>query len=241
MDKKERLANMARASIVEADEDRAVEVIDLALAEGLNVLELLTDGFAAGNREIGELFENGRITLPELLFSSEVMEKAMQRVESLVGSRAEMIKGKVLIATVDGDVHDIGKGIVISTMRSYGIEVIDLGREVPVDVIIEKAKEYQVDIIGTSALLTSTLREQKKLEDALRKMGIREQFKTMVGGAPCTLRWARRIGADFYTEHAVEAAMTVLELLSQNDREHSAAVKKGKPPSSKKTNKNTKR
>jgi len=119
----------------------------------------------------------------------------------------------VLLATVDGDVHDIGKGMVASTMKSYGIDVIDIGREVPVDTIIEKAKEFNVDIIGTSALLTSTLKEQRKLEEKLRELGIRDRFKTMVGGAPCTLRWATRIGADLYTEDAIDAAKKALELL----------------------------
>ncbi|HVI41824.1 MAG TPA: cobalamin-dependent protein, partial [Anaerovoracaceae bacterium] len=114
-----------------------------------------------------------------------------------------------------GDVHEIGKGMVVSTMKSYGIDVIDIGREVPVETIIEKAEEYQVDIIATSALLTSTLKEQRKLEETLRKMGIRDKYKTMVGGAPCTLRWAKRIGADVYSEDAVEAAKKALLLLKK--------------------------
>lgn len=205
----------ARQTILDADEDKALDIINTALAENINILELVQDGFAMGNREIGDLFESGKLSLPELIFSTEVMKKVLEVVESLPGTSKESVKGKVLLATVDGDVHDIGKGMVASTMKSYGIDVIDIGREVPVDTIIEKAKEYEVDIIGTSALLTSTLKEQKKLEERLRELGIRDQFKTMVGGAPCTLRWANRIGADAYSEDAVEAAKKALELLKK--------------------------
>ena len=205
----------ARQTILDADEDKALDIINTALAENINILELVQDGFAMGNREIGDLFESGKLSLPELIFSTEVMKKVLEVVESLPGTSKESVKGKVLLATVDGDVHDIGKGMVASTMKSYGIDVIDIGREVPVDTIIEKAKEYEVDIIGTSALLTSTLKEQKKLEERLRELGIRDQFKTMVGGAPCTLHWANRIGADAYSEDAVEAAKKALELLKK--------------------------
>ncbi len=210
---KSELIKEARQTILDADEDRALQIIDTALAEEIDILELLQEGFAAGNREVGDLFESGKLSLPELIFSTEVMKKVLEVVESLPGASKESVKGRVLLATVDGDVHDIGKGMVASTMKSYGIDVIDIGREVPVDTIIEKAKEFKVDIIGTSALLTSTLKEQKKLEERLRELGIRDQFKTMVGGAPCTLRWANRIGADAYSEDAVEAAKKALELL----------------------------
>lgn len=214
MDKPE-LFREARQTILDADEEKALQIIDTALAEEIDILELVQEGFAAGNREVGELFESGKLSLPELIFSTEVMKKVLEVVESLPGASRENIKGRVLLATVDGDVHDIGKGMVASTMKSYGIEVIDIGREVPVDTIIEKAKEFNVDIIGTSALLTSTLKEQKKLEERLRELGIRNQFKTMVGGAPCTLRWANRIGADAYSEDAIEAAKKALELLKK--------------------------
>lgn len=207
------LISEARQTILDADEEKALQIIEHALTEEMDILELVQEGFAEGNRELGDLFENGKLSLPELIFSTEVMKRVLEVVESLPGSNKEKVKGKVLLATVDGDVHDIGKGMVASTMKSYGIDVIDIGREVPVDTIIEKAKEFNVDIIGTSALLTSTLKEQKKLEEKLRELGIRDRFKTMVGGAPCTLRWATRIGADIYTEDAIDAAKKALEFL----------------------------
>lgn len=214
MDKDE-LIKIAHKTIVDADEEKAMKVIKESLASGIDIMEILKDGFAEGNREIGDLFESGKLSLPELIFSTEIMKNVLDVVETHTNIDQVKVKGKVLIATVDGDVHEIGKGMVVSTMKSYGIDVIDIGREVPVETIIEKAQELQVDIIATSSLLTSTLKEQRKLEETLRKMGIRDKFKTMVGGAPCTLRWAKRIGADLYTEDAVEAAKKALILLKK--------------------------
>ncbi len=214
MDKDE-LIKIAHNTIVDADEEKAMQVIEESLASGIDIMEILRDGFAEGNREIGDLFESGKLCLPELIFSTEIMKKVLDVVETHTNIDQVKVKGKVLIATVDGDVHEIGKGMVVSTMKSYGIDVIDIGREVPVETIIEKAQEFQVDIIATSSLLTSTLKEQRKLEETLRKMGIRDKYKTMVGGAPCTLRWAKRIGADLYTEDAVEAAKKALMLLKK--------------------------
>ncbi len=218
MDKDE-LIKIAHNTIVDADEEKAMQVIEEALASGMDIMEILRDGFAAGNREIGDLFEAGKLSLPELIFSTEIMKKVLDVVETHTNIDQIKVKGKVLIATVDGDVHEIGKGMVVSTMKSYGIDVIDIGREVPVETIIEKAEELKVDIIATSALLTSTLKEQRKLEETLKKMGIRGKYKTMVGGAPCTLRWAKRIGADVYTEDAVEAAKQALSILKKLERQ----------------------
>lgn len=210
---KEELMEAACNSIMDADEDKALEIIDIVLKEGFDLIEVLREGFGAGNKSVGDLFESGRICLPELIISTEVMKKVIEVVETHSSTNAGNIKGRLLIATVDGDVHEIGKGMVASALQSYGFEVIDLGREVAVETIIVKAEEYNVDIIATSALLTSTLKEQKKLEDALNKMGLRKKYKTMVGGAPCTLRWSKRIGADAYSEDAIEAVKKAFELL----------------------------
>ena len=214
MDKGE-LIRIAHNTIVEADEERAMQVIDEAIASGFDIMEILREGFAQGNKELGDRFENGKLSLPELIYSTEVMKKVISAAEAHANIDQVKVKGRVLIATVEGDVHDIGKGMVVSTMKSYGIEVIDIGREVPVETIIEKAEEYNADIIATSALLTSTMKEQKKLEDTLRKMGIRSKYITMVGGAPCSLRWAKRIVADVYTEDAVEAAKRAFAILKK--------------------------
>jgi len=204
----------AREAIVKSDAKKAVAVAKQALAEGIDPVEVLTNGFSIGIKTVGELFGRGEVFLPELILASQVMKEASSILEEALQGKDLKKKGKMLIATVEGDVHDIGKGIVVSLVKGQGIDVIDLGREVPVPIIIEKAVEYNVDIIGTSALLTTTIVEQKKLEEQLRKHGLRERFKTMVGGAPCTQRWADRIGADAYGEDAAEAVSKALALLN---------------------------
>ena len=130
-----------------------------------------------------------------------------------------MNRGTVVLATVAGDVHDIGKGIVASTLKSAGFEVIDLGCEVPVEKIVEEARRYNADIIGTSALLTSTMTEQKKLEKLLAESGLKSSFVTMVGGAPCTPRWAKKIGADGYSEDAIDAVKVAIALIEEKKKE----------------------
>lgn len=212
---KANIIKAAQDAILESDEERAMEIINEALALNLDLVEILKLGFCQGNRELCELFHRGEISLPELIFSTEIMRKVTDKIENSLEIKGINKNGKMVIATVEGDIHDIGKGIVVATLKAQGIEVIDLGREVPVHTIIEKAEEYQADIIATSAILTTTLMEQKKLEDTLRQFKLREKYKTMIGGAPCTQRWAEKIGADVYSEDAAEALEKALKLLGK--------------------------
>lgn len=214
MDKKE-LFEAAAKSIREADMVRAEEVARAALKEGIDPLEMITEGFTVGIVTVGDLFEKGELFLPELVQCSEVMKKASDILSASIQDEKKTKTGKVVIATVEGDVHDIGKGIVVSLIKAHGFEVIDLGRDVPVMKIIEKADQVDADIIGTSALLTTTMVGQKKLEEILRKEGLRDRFKTIVGGAPVTERWAKRIGANAYAENASDAVKKISELLKQ--------------------------
>ena len=211
---KEDVLKEAVDAILNSDQEKAVAVARQALSEGLDPVDVLSSGFSVGIREVGELFGRGEVFLPELILAAEAMKEASAVLEEGINGSSIQKKGKLLIATVEGDVHDIGKGIVISLLKTQGIEVCDLGRDVPVDAIIEKAVELDVDIIGTSALLTTTLPEQKKLEEELRSRGLRDRFKTMIGGAPATQRWADRIGADAYGEDAAEAVNKALALLA---------------------------
>jgi trimethylamine corrinoid protein len=207
---KEQLFRIAYDSILECNEDKALQVIRDAQANNLNLIELLSMGFSAGIRELGDLFGRGEIFLPELIYSTEVMKIATAAIEANIGVSDIPKKGKMVIGTVAGDVHDIGKGIVCSLVKSNGIEVIDLGREVPALTFVEKAEEYAADFIGSSALLTTTMTEQKKIEDILRKEGLRNKYKTLVGGAPVTKRWAEKIGADAYCEDASDTVHMIL-------------------------------
>jgi trimethylamine corrinoid protein len=145
------------------------------------------------------------------------MKLATAEIESKLDPGAMSKKGVMVIGTVEGDVHDIGKGIVASLVKTNGIEVIDLGREVPAQVFVDKAKEYNADIIGSSALLTTTMTVQKEIEELLKKEGMRDKVKTMIGGAPVTQRWADRIGADYYCEDAAESVKYALEYLGSKN------------------------
>ena len=205
----------ARQAIIDIDEDRAVEVAKRALEEGVDPVQVLTDGFSVGIREIGELFSRGEVFMPEMILSAEAMKAAVAVLEEAIEGDESRKVGKMIFATVEGDVHDIGKGIAIALIQTQGVEVIDLGRDVPVDKIIEAAEEQGAMVIGTSALLTTTMPNQEKLEQELRKRGLREKYKTIIGGAPCTQRWADKIGADAYAEDAAEGVTKVLELLRQ--------------------------
>lgn len=214
---RDELMKKAFDAIVEADEDMAVEVMDEGAAEGVTTVELLQEGFSKGMNELGDQFGRGEIFLPELIFATEVMKVVTDRVDEELaaqgGDAAE--KGKVVIGTVEGDVHDIGKGICVSMLKSCGLEVYDVGREVPVDTFIEKAEEVGADIIGTSALLTTTMTVQKDLEETLKERGLRDKYKTMVGGSPVTQRWAEKIGATAYSEDASECCTVALKLIDE--------------------------
>lgn len=212
---REDLMKQAFEAIVEADEDMATEVLDNGAAEGVTAVELLQEGFSKGMNELGDRFGRGEIFLPELIFATEVMKIVTDRVdEELAASGEDSVeKGKMVMATVEGDVHDIGKGICVSMLKSCGLEVYDLGREVPADTMIEKAEEVGADIIGSSALLTTTMVVQQEIEEKLEAKGLKGKIKTMVGGSPVTQRWAEKIGATAYSEDASECCQVALELI----------------------------
>ena len=168
---REELMQKAFEAIVEADEDMAVEVLDAGAAEGITAVDLLQEGFSKGMNELGDQFSRGEIFLPELIFATEVMKVVTDRVDEELAAKGDAgtEKGKIVIGTVEGDVHDIGKGICVSMLKASGFEVYDLGREVPADTFIEKAEEVGADIIGTSALLTTTMTVQQELENKLNE------------------------------------------------------------------------
>lgn len=207
---KEALFKDAFDSILDCDEDKAMDVLKAAEAEGIDLVELLTQGFSAGIKHLGDLFGRGEVFLPELIFSAEVMKKVTAEIENKMDASQVSNKGVLVIGTVEGDVHDIGKGIVASLVKTNGFEVHDLGREVPAEVFIEKVKEYNADFLGSSALLTTTMTEQKKIEELVEKAGLKGKVKTLVGGAPVTKRWAEKIGADMYCEDANDTVNALL-------------------------------
>lgn len=212
---KDAILEMAKQSIIEADEDMAMEALENAEAEGVDLVELLSQGYSAGMKELGDLFGMGEIFLPELIFATEVMKAASAEIEGKMDMSDVKAAGTLVIGTVEGDVHDIGKGIVASLVKTNGIEVIDLGREVPAQNFVDAAIEHNAEFVGSSALLTTTMTVQKDIEDALAEAGIRDKVKTMVGGAPVTNRWAEKIGADAYCEDASDTVNFILDWIEK--------------------------
>lgn len=201
-------------AILNGDADKAAEIAKKGLDKGTDPLELMDKGFILGINKVGDLFETGRLFLPALIYSATAMEKATQILNAAIPEDQALVSGKVLVATVEGDVHDIGKTIVVSLFKANGFEVMDLGRDVPIDKIINEAEKFGANIIGTSTLLTTTMVVQKELEQELKKSNLREKYKTIVGGAPVTQRWADRIGANAYAQNASDGVKKVKELLS---------------------------
>ena len=191
----------------------ATEIAKKGLSEGIDPLELLNQGFIPGINKVGDLFDVGTLFIPELILSANAMQNAANIINAAIPENDRQVQGRFLIGTVEGDVHDIGKTIVVSLLKASGFEVKDLGRDVSTDRFIEEADDFKADIIGSSSLLTTTMPAQKTLENELKKAGLKERYKTMVGGAPVTQRWANRIGADAFAESASVCVRLAKELL----------------------------
>ena len=200
-------------AIVDGDLDKATELAKRGLEEGIDPLALMTNGFIPGINEVGEQFGSGKLFIPGLVKSADAMEKATAIINNAIPQEQETVSGKIVIGTVEGDMHDIGKTIVVSLLRANGFEVLDLGRDVSPERFIEEAEKFNADIIGSSTLLTTTMPVQKELEEALKKAGLKDKYKTIVGGAPVTRRWAKRIGADAFAQDAGDGVNKVKQLM----------------------------
>lgn len=205
----------AAKAIIDGNADNAADLAKRGLDEGIDPLTLLDQGFVPGINEVGDLFSKGKLFIPRLIKSAAAMEKATQIINAAIPQGEELAQGKVVLGTVQGDVHDIGKTIVVALFKANGFDVLDLGRDVPNDRIIEEAEKFGANIIGTSTLLTTTMVLQKELEEQLKNAGLREKYKTIIGGAPVTQRWADRIGADAYAHDASDGVKKVKELIKK--------------------------
>ncbi|MCL2863269.1 MAG: B12-binding domain-containing protein [Methanimicrococcus sp.] len=210
MASKDEVMAMAKEAILEFETEMAEEAAQEGLKAGVNPVEII-EVFAAAMGEIGADFEKGKLFLPHVLAASEamnagiaVLKPEMERTKAKTTS-----KGVVVIGTIEGDIHSIGKDIVASMLGIAGYDVVDLGRDVPITTFVEKVKELKPLIVGSSALMTTTMVNQIQIEEQLKEAGVRGSVKTMVGGAPCTQDWADKIGADIYGESATDAVSKV--------------------------------
>jgi corrinoid protein of di/trimethylamine methyltransferase len=211
---KEQFKDMAQ-SVIDGEVEDAERLARQAIAQGVDPLDAINQGFVVGVNHVGEGYAAGEMFLPDLVLAGEAMKAAVAVLEPEMkrrGTRRQML-GTVVMGTVEGDIHDIGKTLVATMLSATGFQVYDLGVDVPVETFLEKAREVNADVVGLSALLTTTMVKQKTVIEALEEAGLRRQVKVMVGGAPVTRSWAEEIGADGYSEDAIGAVAVAKELV----------------------------
>jgi len=196
---------MMANTVIEGNIEGVVELVQKAVDEGMNPLEVINKGLMAGMNVVGERFKAGDMFVPEVLMSAKAMGEGMQIVKPLIVGGEMPSQGKVLLGTVKGDLHDIGKKLVGMIMESGGLEVVDLGIDVKPEKFSEAVKKNEPDVLGMSALLTTTMLSMKDTIEVLQEEGIREKVKIIVGGAPVTSDFAEEIGADGWAPDAVNA------------------------------------
>jgi trimethylamine corrinoid protein len=203
-------------SIIEGDSKFSMELAQQAVAQGIDPLEAISQGFVVGVNQVGEAFAKGDAFLPELVMAGEAMKAAVAVLEPELARRGteRKILGKVILCTVEGDIHEIGKTLVGTMLSSAGFKVFDLGVDVPVMKLVEKTREVDADIVAMSALLTTTMVHQKDVIEALEDIGMRSKVKVLVGGAPVTKEWVKQIGADGYSEDAIGAISVAKQVLN---------------------------
>ncbi len=213
----EALYGQLRDAIIEYDADKAKEIAKKGIGAGIDPVEMINQGIRQALELMGERFSSGNIFLPELMLAAQAADGAVGILEPEIlkrgGTREQL--GKVLIATVEGDIHDIGKNIVSLVMKAAGFEVFDIGIDRKNKDILEAAKKHGVDVIGLSALLTTTIPRMKEVIELLQESGLRDRFKVIVGGAPVTKEFADMIGADGYGADAPRATEVTRRLLAK--------------------------
>lgn len=201
-------------AVVEGEKQPAIDLANQALEQGLDPLSCINEGLVEGIQKVGVLFNDGEYYLPQLIMGAEAMKAALAVLEpELVGDQKRDVVGRVVVGTVEGDMHEIGKTLVGTMLAANGFKVTDIGVNNSAEEFIAAIREADADIVGASALLTTTMVNQKKLIEELEQAGLREKVKVMVGGAPVTERYADDIGADGYAEDAISAVDMAFRLI----------------------------
>ncbi len=212
MSSQEILNNMVEA-VLGMEEEKLEELVKKALSEGISADTILFDGLTRGLRELGEKFSAGELFIPHMMLGAEMVQKSIKVIEpKLAADESAEKKARVIIGTVEGDLHDLGKNLVVTMLSASGFEVIDLGRDVPNVEFVKKARELKPCILGMSALMTTTMIRQREVIEELRKEGIKNEVKVILGGAPISSEWAKDIGADAYGEDAIQAVAEAKKL-----------------------------
>lgn len=210
---KEELLEKIKEAVVNVDDEEVERLTAEVISSGVSLEEAVEKGYTAGIRGVGEEFGKGNVFLPELVFAAEMVKDSISLIEEkMPGQKADKI-GTFVMGTVAGDIHDIGKDLVITMLSTNGIEVIDIGVDCPVDEFIDVAIENDADIIGASALLTMTIPELPKIVERMKERGVRDKFKFIVGGAAVNKEFAENIGADGFGSDLKEAVDVTMSLL----------------------------
>jgi corrinoid protein of di/trimethylamine methyltransferase len=201
-------------AVIDGEPEDAEELANQALRDGVDALTCINQGLMPGIQKVGELFSEGEYYLPELIIGADAMKAALDILEpALVGDQQRDVVGRVVLGTVEGDLHEIGKTLVGTMLTANGFKVTDIGVDKRPEDFVAAVKEANADIVGASALLTTTMLQQKKLIQALAETGLRDQVKVMIGGAPVTANYAKEIGADGYAEDAISAVDMAFRLI----------------------------
>ncbi len=211
---KEVLFKKLAESVVDMDEDEAVAISSEVIEQKYDAFEAIDKGLSKGMEKAGKLFEEEEYFIPELLMCSEAMYAGLDILKPHIKVDKSEVKLKVIIGVVEGDTHDIGKNLVKIMLETSGFEVIDLGRDVPPAIFVERAKEENADIIALSTLMTTTMDGMAEVIRILDKQNIREKFKIMIGGGPISQGFADKIGADGYSVNAAEAVRLARKLVA---------------------------
>jgi len=211
------LFSQLAASLVDGDPEATVALTKQAIAAGIEPMAVIRQGLMPGMNKVGENFACGEFFLPDLIIAADGMQQAMELLEPELRARQQALEsaGTVVIGTVHGDIHEIGKSLVATMLSANGFKVYDLGVNVPIEKIIAKVQETGANIVGLSALLTTTMTVQRDVIKALEEAGLRSQVKVMLGGAPVTRSWAEEIGADGYAEDAMGAVSVARSLVAK--------------------------
>jgi corrinoid protein of di/trimethylamine methyltransferase len=206
--------NLAQA-VIDGLPDRARALAEEALRAGIDPLDAIEQGFKPGMDVVGDGFAKGELFIPDLMMSGEAMKVGIATLEPELMKRKQerRVLGKVVIGTVQGDIHEIGKTLVATMLTANGFEVHDLGVDVSAQKFLDKVREVNADVLGMSALLTTTILNQETVILTLKEAGLRDQVKVVVGGVPTSPEWAEEIGADGYAENATEAVEVVKQLV----------------------------
>jgi corrinoid protein of di/trimethylamine methyltransferase len=213
----ERLYEQMAQAVIDGLPDKARQLAEEGLRQGIDPLEAINRGYKPGMDVVGEGFANGDLFIPDLIMSGEAMKAAIAALEGELKSRKQQrdVLGRVVMGTVQGDIHEIGKTLVATMLAANGFEVYDLGVDVSAQRFVDKVREVDADVVGLSALLTTTILNQETVILTLKEAGLRDRVKVIIGGVPASAEWAEEIGADGYAENATDAVVAVKQLVGR--------------------------